>query len=233
MFCLSLFGLSAPAHDIFGMPAAPTGEAATRERLKKDMEVIGGGLNTGDKQRINAFREEVRGTVRDYTGNDHVNLALPKYTDKKVTEAVVFLLSDEKARDASVAEQRGFLLRKGLTRTQAEAALRQAKDLQKRSDEQTRKTCAAMARNESATDFGCQRLREHMRAERERREKGEGGDEDGGGVVEGDEDGDGISEHFVPTAGDAFIGGVDQAIAGVDSVVDEAFDSGFIDLLGR
>ena len=72
-----------------------------------------------------------------------------------------------------------------------------------------------------------------MRAERERREKGEGGDEDGGGVVEGDEDGDGISEHFVPTAGDAFIGGVDQAIAGVDSVVDEAFDSGFIDLLGR
>ena len=42
--------------------------------------------------------------------------------------------------------------------------------------------------------------------------------------VEGDEDGDGISEHFVPTAGDAFIGGVDQAIAGVDSVVDEAFD---------
>ena len=35
------------------------------------------------------------------------------------------------------------------------------------------------------------------------------------------------------TAGDAFIGGVDQAIAGVDSVVDEAFDSGFIDLLGR
>ena len=43
----------------------------------------------------------------------------------------------------------------------------------------------------------------------------------------------GISEHFVPTAGDAFIGGVDQAIAGVDSVVDEAFDSGFIDLLGR
>ena len=89
-----------------------------------------------------------------------------------------------------------------------------------------------MARNESATDFGCQRLREHMRAERERREKGEGGD-DGGGVVEGDEDGDGISEHFVPTAGDAFIGGVDQAIAGVDSVVDEAFDSGFIDLLGR
>ena len=56
---------------------------------------------------------------------------------------------------------------------------------------------------------------------------------DGGGVVEGDEDGDGISEHFVPTAGDAFIGGVDQAIAGVDSVVDEAFDSGFIDLLGR
>ena len=49
----------------------------------------------------------------------------------------------------------------------------------------------------------------------------------------GDEDGDGISEHFVPTAGDAFIGGVDQAIAGVDSVVDEAFDSGFIDLLGR
>ena len=120
-----------------------------------------------------------------------------------------------------------------ITRTQAEAALRQAKDLQKRSDEQTRKTCAAMARNESATDFGCQRLREHMRAERERREKGEGGDEDGGGVVEGDEDGDGISEHFVPTAGDAFIGGVDQAIAGVDSVVDEAFDSGFIDLLGR
>ncbi len=52
-------------------------------------------------------------------------------------------------------------------------------------------------------------------------------------VVEGDEDGDGISEHFVPTAGDAFIGGVDQAIAGVDSVVDEAFASGFIDLLGR
>ena len=37
----------------------------------------------------------------------------------------------------------------------------------------------------------------------------------------------------VMTAGDAFIGGVDQAIAGVDSVVDEAFDSGFIDLLGR
>ena len=53
------------------------------------------------------------------------------------------------------------------------------------------------------------------------------------GAELGDEDGDGISEHFVPTAGDAFIGGVDQAIAGVDSVVDEAFDSGFIDLLGR